>query len=403
MVVVARDVTLRRQMEHEVQIQERLDSLTPLAGGIAHEFNNQLTVVLNHLELALARNADAPSIRADLTEARIAAEDAALISSRLLAFGQQRAVDPRPADVIALLKRIQGIVAGSLPHGVRLTVEVPSRLAPVRMNVVWLEQGVLSLVLNARDALAGDGMIVLRARAGGGDDDSMVCIEVIDDGPGMSDEVQARAFDPFFTTKAAGIGSGLGLSVVQGFVQQSGGRVEIESAIGRGTIARVLVPAVDGDPTEPHLRPRPADRSRARRVLLVEDDPAVRRGLRRILQDHGYDVAVAPDGEAGVAGWETRPCDLLVTDVRMPRMGGVDLATALRSRGFEGPILFVSGYAAADFAENPELSAPSSFLSRPFRAEALLATLEEMSEEIDLREPPRSTPGGASPTAPAGG
>lgn len=375
--IAARDISERRAHQEQQAGEQRLESLGLLAGGIAHEFNNELSVVVHHLQFALGQVPDDGPVASDLRDAWSAAERAATVSGRLLAFGRQQAIEPRPARVAELLRRVEAVVAPTLSSEVHLDVHIEPDLPSARMDAVWLEQSVLGILLNAREALSQGGHITVRATRLGDGDDGFVCVEVVDDGAGMSKEVLSRAFDPFFTTRSEH-GTGLGLSVVHGFVEQSGGRVELESTEGVGTTVRLLVPATAPAPVLAPSRTDPGARAPSARVLLVEDQPAVQRAMQRLIESAGYSVVCAGHGEQALGRWGTEPADVVVTDVRMPHMGGVELAGELRQRGFVGPIVFVSGFPADDFERLPGLAEPWRFLAKPFRAQALLDVLQEL-------------------------
>jgi two-component system, cell cycle sensor histidine kinase and response regulator CckA len=385
-VTLTRDVTVQRALERKVHEAQRLDSVGRLAGGVAHDFNNLLTVIQGNLELALARLPADHAVRPELETTVAASQQAAAITRQLLAFGRKQLLSVRAVDLNAVLERMRDLIRRLLGEGIELRLSLAPSVSAVVLDEAQLEQVVLNLVLNARDAMPGGGRLVivtheLDANAkseaptlttGSG----RVRLTVEDTGVGMSSEVRERIFEPFFTTKEQGKGTGLGLASVYGIVQQSGGKIEVESRLGRGTtfhldFARSAEPA-----SKPSAEgPGPKSIAGPRTVLVAEDEPSVGKLVRQVLEKAGFVVLLAHDAEAAeaLALAHPGPIDLLLTDVVMPRVSGRVLAERLSSR-FPGlRVLFMSGF-PGDFLERQDASGSSRFfLQKPFTPEVLKA------------------------------
>ncbi|MDX2010630.1 MAG: PAS domain S-box protein [Myxococcaceae bacterium] len=383
----------RAQLEERLRHAERLEVVGRFAGGIAHDFNNLLTVVDANLDLlrlelrdAGLRGAEQPSLQL-VEEVAGASGRAQALVKQLLAFSRKQPTLPQRVVVGDLVRRAERLLRRVIGDEVTLKVEVDDEDAAVLADPAQLEQVLMNLAVNARDAMLEPG--VGRPRGGhlhirvdrDAGSPGHVRLVVADNGGGMSPEVQARAFEPFFTTKALGKGTGLGLSTVHGLVEQAGGVTRIESAPGAGTRVTVVLPACDDE------APRAADEggatsvpvvgTRGLRVLLVEDTDGVREVTRRLLVRAGYDVDVASDGDAGLRRVGERAYDLVVTDLRMPGKSGVELASLLRAERPSLPVVFLTGYATEEIPE--ALRAGTRTLLKPFRTEDLLEAIEGLS------------------------
>ncbi len=382
-----RDVTERLEYEAERQRQalaaqreqsHRLESLGQLAGGVAHDFNNLLGVILNYTTL-LARQLTDPEAAADLGEIRGAAERAAGLTRQLLTFARRDVANPEPIEVNALI----GDVVSMLRRTIEERVEVRLNLGSDPMVVVadrhQLEQIILNLAINARDAMPDGGVLTLTTRSTPAQTDAEgaasyeVEIDVTDTGSGMAPEVVARAFEPFFTTKPRGQGTGLGLATVYGLVRRYGGEVSIDTVEDEGTTVHVLLPGSESGPLpeEAHV---PEPRRGSEHILLVEDAVALRDATARILTDAGYRVVCAADGVDALETLEsaTELVDLVLTDVAMPRMDGAELARRLAAKAPDLPVIFVSGYDSGDAPLTGVL------LSKPVDEGDLLRTVREV-------------------------
>jgi nitrogen-specific signal transduction histidine kinase len=361
---------------------ERLESLARLAAGVAHDYNNVLTVILScaqALERALANGA--PVSPDDVRQIAGAAERAGDLTRQLLAFARRQASSPVPLDLGAALVRSRSLLARLLGEGVELWLAAAPDLWPVRADPAQLEQVLLSLAANARDALPQGGRV--RVEAGnltvaaadpawpGLAPGAYVRLSFGDDGAGMAPEVRERIFDPFFTGGRDGLGTGLRLATVHGIVSQGGGRIRVESEPGRGTRFELLLPRSEAPAAalDPEAEAEPVGGSET--ILLVEDDPAVRRQALRALAGAGYQVHVAGDGEEALALAPAlaQPPHLLLTDVIMPRVDGPHLAEALRGRWPTLRVMFTSGYSEDRLSSD---AAEGVFLQKPFTVRTLL-------------------------------
>jgi signal transduction histidine kinase/CheY-like chemotaxis protein len=393
------DTTDQRALEAQLRQAQKMEAVGQLAGGIAHDFNNLLTVIGGSLELA--RGDLAPLLppahpsHADLAEIAQATERARALVRQLLAFSRKQVVAPQAVDVNAIVRGAEQL----LRRVVGDEVVLRARLAPaplvVRADAVQLEQVLVNLALNARDAMLtpahgrpGTGglfalttdAVTLDAAAAaarpGLAPGEYVRLVARDGGHGMDETTRAHLFEPFFTTKPVGAGTGLGLATVYGIVTQAGGAVHVESAPGAGASFTILLPragrADDVVLAAPSVRPGPGRGT----VLLAEDEPAVRATTRRILERHGYAVLEARHGADALVLWRAHRAEItaVVTDLRMPEMGGRELAARLRAEGASLPVVFVSGY--SDEAAAPADARDERALEKPFTGDALLRALD---------------------------
>jgi PAS domain S-box-containing protein len=347
---------------------QRLESLGQLAGGVAHDFNNLLGVILNYTTLVSRRLTD-PTARSHLDEIQAAAERAAGLTKQLLTFARRDMANPEPLDVNQVIHALAGMLDRTLGEEIELRLELPDEPLVVLADQHQLDQIVLNLAFNARDAMPDGGVLTITGEPSGAD----VIVQVVDTGKGMSSEVAGRAFEPFFTTKPTGEGTGLGLATVYGIVQQGGGHVAIESSVGHGTTVSVRLPGAGG--AQPAIRARlEASEGGGERILLVEDEPALRAGTAEILLERGYDVLVASDGVDALEVLECEPgkIDVVVTDVVMPRMRGDELARILVANDPDLPVIFMSGYASGPSSVSGRL------LQKPVAEHVLLRALREV-------------------------
>jgi two-component system, cell cycle sensor histidine kinase and response regulator CckA len=392
-VVNSRDVTEQRRLEDQFRQSQKLESIGQLAGGIAHDFNNLLTVILAGAEalrheLATGAPPDV-SILEDIADAGAHARD---LTRRLLAFARQQVIAPVTLDLGELAVRTGKLLKRVLRDDIQLTTTVQHGLWPVRSDPGQLEQVILNLAVNARDAMPGGGTLEIEvanvelglqqiacypdARPG-----PHVHLTVRDSGQGMSPEVKARIFEPFFTTKPTGKGTGLGLATVYGIVKQSDGIISVESEPGRGTTFQIFIPRTYDAPAGTASEAPLARARGTETVFVVEDDPQVRAVAVRSLLACGYRVLTAASAREAVelADRELRLVDLLVTDVVMPDLSGPQLANALRRRRPDLRVLMVSGY-APDVV--PDRSVVTDFLQKPFTAPSLA---ERVRAVLDAR------------------
>jgi PAS domain S-box-containing protein len=371
---IARDLTQRRRLEADLRQAQKMEAIGRLAGGVAHDFNNLLTVINGNAEVLQTRSSNHDSSLID--EIARAGEQAASLTRQLLTFSRKGVVAPRvlcPNATIASLRRMLGRLIGDR---VELIADLDETAGFIRIDPGQLEQVLVNLAINARDAMPNGGTLTLRTRGRPGH----VRIEVIDTGAGMDKATQARAFEPFFTTKPDGEGTGLGLATVKSIVEQAGGTIDVLSEPGRGAAFSIEFPLSEDTPltTIPSpVVPLPANREV---ILLVEDEPAVQLLERRVLEMARYEVLIASNGEEALALIDRvkSRIDLLVTDVVMPGMSGRELAEAVTRRRPRMPTLFLSGYTPDEVLKEGVRAEEAHFLQKPFTPSGLLSKVRDV-------------------------
>jgi PAS domain S-box-containing protein len=398
-----------RQAEDQLRQAQKMDAIGQLAGGIAHDFNNLLMVIRGDSDLILRRLEPDDPLRGSAEGVRDAADQAAALTRQLLAFSRKQVLAPTVLDLNAVLAGIQRMLERLLGVTIVL-VTFPGRdVGRIRADAAQVEQMILNLAVNARDAMPEGGTLTIRTanatldghrarRRGGVRPGEYVALEVTDTGVGMDAETRARLFEPFFTTKGPGKGTGLGLSTVYGIVSQSGGHIHVESEPGRGASFLVLFPRVAADAEAAAAAPAPPasagepTAARGETLLLVEDARRVRAVLREILEMHGYRVLEARNGPEALRVSAAHPgaIDLLVTDVVMPHMSGAELAQRLTALRPSLRVLYVSGYADDATVRHGAAGAGRAFLAKPFTPDALAGLVRRL-----LDAPP--APAGRAP------
>jgi PAS domain S-box-containing protein len=399
---VVRDVTEwrradehRRRLEDQLQHALKMESIGRLAGGVAHDFNNLLTAILGNVEIASHRLRHNESIQDSLAEVREAAVSAAGLTDQLLAFSRKQIVKPRLVDLNELIARMHRMLVRLIGENIELRTLPSSSPATVKIDPGLAEQVVVNLAVNARDAMAGGGVLVIETATVTLDEEyrrshplvepgAYVRLAISDTGCGMSDEVKQHLFEPFFTTKPRGEGTGLGLATIYGAIRQSNGHVEVYSEVGKGTTFKIYLPAEAGAPeslTPPLGTPMLTGGSET--ILVVEDDERVRNIATRALRDAGYRVLSARNGEVALAlaSDEGQPIHLLVTDVVMPGMNGRQLSERLAQSHPETRTLFTSGYTENIIAHHGVLERGIEFLSKPYTLEALTRRVRELLDK----------------------
>ena len=388
------DITEMKAVQAQLNQAIKMEAVGQLTGGIAHDFNNFLAIVVGNLELieneAKDRNALAPYLDAAFS----ATDDAATLTQRLLAFSRNQPLMPKITDMNSLVSKMIGLFGRTLDDNIVILSDFGDALAPVSIDPGQLENALLNLVVNARDAMPRGGEICIETNsltvdetAAGSDFElapgDYISLTVRDTGGGMERDILDHVFEPFFTTKEVGEGSGLGLSMVFGFVNQSGGNVTISSKPGRGTAVTLYLPAStakiiheekpDPDPD----RDIPGD---GKTILFVEDNDQVRRVVVAQLTSMGFQVHHAPDGKSALDALEKIPLiDLLLTDVKMPGgMDGVELARQARRRRPSLPVLYASGYSADALMKSGQLEDSAQLIEKPFKRRALAARIASM-------------------------
>ncbi len=373
--------------EAALRQSQKMEAVGQLTGGIAHDFNNLLTGISGSLELLRTRVAQGRVGEADryIGAALDAAARAASLTHRLLAFSRQQTLEPRATDVNRLMAGMLDLIARTVGPAVPLVTKPDAALWSTRVDPSQLENALLNLCINARDAMPGGGTLTIEtsnrslsteaARAWDLPPGPYVTLAVTDTGTGMTPEVMSKAFDPFFTTKPIGQGTGLGLSMIYGFARQSGGTVQIASKVGEGTTIRLYLPRHANAETPQHAPPLPsqAPLANGETVLRVDDEESIRDLMAEVLTDLRYRVCPAPDGAAALGVLQTdAPIDLLITDVGLPGgMNGRDLARAARALRPTLKVLFITGYAEGAVLSHGDLEPGMHLMTKPFTMQAL--------------------------------
>jgi PAS domain S-box-containing protein len=400
----AQDITDRKAAEAErVRLQEQLtqaqkmESVGRLAGGVAHDFNNMLSVISGHVELALRAAAPGDAVHADLQEIRAAARRAADLTRQLLTFARRQVVAPKVLDLNSAVVALLGMLRRLIGEDIELSWMPAADAGRVRIDPSQVDQVLTNLAANARDAIHGVGRVTIRTgrallgaaevlRHEGAVAGPYAVLEVSDTGRGIEPEVASHLFEPFFTTKPVGRGTGLGLATVYGIVKQNDGCVEVDSEVGRGTTVRIYLPRVEADVTGVTTDMAAAlPQVGHETVLLVEDESAVLRLSKIVLERFGYNVLTAgtPSEALQVFATHDGRVHLLVTDVVMPEMNGRELAARLRESRPELKALFVSGYSASALAPRGVLDEGVHFLQKPFSLEDLAASVRHALDAQD--------------------
>jgi two-component system, cell cycle sensor histidine kinase and response regulator CckA len=366
------------QYEEQLRQTQKMETLGQLAGGIAHDFNNLLTAIVGHAELLADDLAAGDPRGAQVDGIRQAAETASTLTQQLLAFGRKQMLQPCVLDVNGVVDRTRRVLERIIGEHIELVTSMPRDLWRVKADSSQLEQILLNLAVNARDAMPDGGRLTVQTRnvALEGDAAQMRAVDpgryvelsVADTGVGMDEEVQQHLFEPFYTTKARGRGTGLGLATVYGIVKQSGGHIFVDSETTRGSRFTIYLPGTSHSADEHAASAsHPQGDSGSETVLVVEDDSAVRSLMAAVLRRRGYRLLVAHDGAHAlrICDEYLSPIHLLITDVVMPRMNGVAVANAVRERRPDTRVLFVSGY-TADAPIDPTGTAAEGFLGKPF-------------------------------------
>ncbi|MGH6970452.1 MAG: PAS domain S-box protein, partial [Caulobacteraceae bacterium] len=376
-----RDVTERRSLEEQLRQSQKMEAVGQLTGGLAHDFNNMLTGVVGSLDLLGRRLAEGRINDAArfIEAASGAASRAAALTHRLLAFSRRQPLDPRPLDVNALVVSMQDLLSRTLGEQVTLTVALAADLWPAHTDENQLESAILNLAINARDAMPDGGELAIETTNVDAPS-PYVAVRVRDTGEGMTPDVLERVYEPFYTTKPLGQGTGLGLSMVYGFMRQTGGEVRIDSEAGAGTVVELCLPRATGDgaaPSADAAMQAPAGSGEA--VLVVEDDASVRMVAVEVLRELGYEaIETATADKALEVVRSVRRLDLMVTDVGLPGLNGRQLADIAREHRPELPVLFMTGYAAAATRRSEFLEPGMEMISKPFAVDTLAAKVRQM-------------------------
>jgi PAS domain S-box-containing protein len=383
--VIVEDVSHQRGIEQRLRQVQKMEAVGRLAGGIAHDFNNVLGVITGYSEMLLDKLAADPQLIALITQILKATERGASLTRQLLAFSRQQVLEPRVIDIQEHMKGIENLLRRVLGEDVRLSVDTGGEAVRLRADPAQVEQVIMNLVVNARDAMPSGGTLGLEVSQAHLDAEyckrnpeahpgSYVCIAVTDSGCGMSPEILSRVFEPFFTTKESGKGTGLGLATVYGIVKQSGGHITVYSEVGHGTTFKVYLPLTEEAVSAPQVAALSGIvPNGTETILLVEDEDSLREVTRLYLANRGYSVLVASNADTAVAAMkeEPRAIDLLLTDVVLPGISGVELAQRLTADNAGMRVLFVSGYTADAMVHHGGHAVDFAFLSKPFSLSTL--------------------------------
>ncbi len=364
------------QVHERLRKTQKLEALGRLAGGVAHDFNNLLTAILGYSELAQAQALEGASPEGSLAQLKATALRAAGLTRQLLAFSRRQVLQMEVLDLSQVVRSMAEMLGPVLGEQVHLDLDLDPLAGAVAADPAQLEQVILNLALNARDAMARDGILHIATRRILHEGRPFVELEVRDNGQGMDEEVQAHLFEPFFTTKPLGEGTGLGLATVYGVVEQSGGHILVESAPGQGSRFLVRLPQVNFQAVGTPPLPMPPKRTLEATILVVEDEAAVREAVVRILQREGYTVHMAahPLEALDLLDALADPIHLLLTDMVMPHLSGKELAARFRALRPEAKVLYMSGYTEQELGHEEA----RRFLQKPFTRDALVRKVAEL-------------------------
>ncbi|MEZ5669472.1 MAG: PAS domain S-box protein [Alphaproteobacteria bacterium] len=386
-VVAIRDLTEQLETQKRLMHSEKMDALGKMTSGVAHEFNNFLTVIAGFNQMALRHIDNRDRVVDSLNEVAKAASIATELVQRMLAFGRKGEIKAENVAIGRLIVEMESMLSQMVGPGVRLDVDIEAPEASAWIDPTQLAQAIVNLIRNAAQAMGGDGVIAvtnrvvdvepaLAARHDGAREGPHIAIDIVDTGPGMNDETLKRVFEPFFTTKEMGSGTGLGLAIVYGTAKVAGGFIEVESEVGRGTRFTLYLP-VNFAPRRDSRAEATAEEcaafAAASKILVVEDDPAVMALTRMTLEEAGLTVIEAQDGSAGLELFERErdSIDLVLTDVRMPRLSGPEMVRSISAACPSLPIIFMSGHAAFDAEDSLLISGANGLLQKPFDPDQL--------------------------------
>ena len=393
--VIAEDISERLNLERQLRQAQKMEAVGQLAAGIAHDFNNLLTIIQGHVSLRLAAKGLEQKLSDSLQQVSAATERAAHLTRQLLAFSSKQIMQPKVLNLNQVIRALRDMLVRIIGEQITLQCDCADPLPAILADDANMEQIVMNLAVNARDAMPNGGQLTLCTRAVRIDEayaaqnpeacpGEFVCLSVVDSGCGMDANVLSHLFEPFYTTKEVGKGTGLGLATVYGIVKQHGGWIDVCSRVGAGSTFRVFLPVTDRRPeAEPEPKPAQPDLRGHERVLIVEDEPLLRELVREILQRNGYGVIEASHGVEALELWdrERGEFDLLVTDLVMPNgISGRDLAQKLRVKNPKLKVLFTSGYSSEMVSQDVALGKDTSFLQKPYKPDFLLEVVRQIIE-----------------------
>lgn len=398
LVCISRDTTQSKHLEAQLRQSQKMEAIGQLAGGIAHDFNNILTAILGYSELIVARAEDNSPLLRDAQEIHAGALRAAALTQQLLAFSRKQPVQAKVVNLNSTLQSLQRLLTRLIGENIALTTKLDPDLACIKVDPGQMEQVIVNMAVNSRDAMPRGGNLVMNtanvfldktftSRRMDVEAGHYVRLSITDNGTGMSPEVQQRIFEPFFTTKENGKGTGLGLAMSYGIVKQSAGHIDVYSEKGRGTTFNVYLPIADSLEAGPEqfvaAMPSPELAGGTERVLLVEDDDAVRKLMAENLESLGYTVIQAVDGKDALRlfhSGQARDIDLLLTDIVMPHIGGRQLANSLEIFSPRTKVLFTSGYNEEAIAQEDDSKSHIHFLQKPYLPSTLAKKMRSVLE-----------------------
>jgi len=390
---VLRDITERKLLEAQLRQAQKMESIGCLAGGVAHDFNNLLAIITGHTELGLVTMDKKDPLYNNLIEIQKASDRAAELTRQLLAFSREQALRPRVVDLNSILEDSEQLLRRTIGENIELITITSPDLQKVEVDPIQFEQTIINLAVNARDAMPTGGKLVIRTKNIALDKDYVkskpelspgdyIQIAVADTGMGIETDDIPRIFDPFFTTKEMGKGTGLGLSMVYGFVKQSGGYIDVESSLGSGTAFKIYLPAAKGQAKERRKRKETGSGlpKGEEKIMVVEDDSAVREMAVQVLKWLGYDILEANTGEEALSLCRKlrSPVDLVISDIVMPNMSGVEFSSQLKELWPGIKMLFMSGYSPATIMDKIDETSETSYIQKPFRLKNLAFKVREI-------------------------
>ena len=393
-VIAMHDITERKQLEEQLRQSQKMEAVGRLAGGIAHDFNNLLNVITGYGEMISERLPQGDPMGPKIDQIKKAAQRAASLTRQLLAFSRKQVIEPRVLDLNALLADLDKMLRRMIGEDIEMSTVEGQPLGRIKADPGQIEQIVMNLVVNARDAMPQGGKLTLGTanvdldqafarRNAGARAGAYVLLSVGDTGTGMDPETQSHIFEPFFTTKEMGKGTGLGLATVYGIVKQNNGYIEVESAPGRGACFRIYLPRVQDRAEALRARESTAPPQGSETILVVEDEDLVRQVVREALRSFGYTVLETGDAEEGarICKSHAGPIHLLMTDVIMPKMNGRALAKRLTLQRPDLKVLYMSGYTDSAIVQHGVLEPGVSFLQKPFALTALARKVRDVLDE----------------------
>lgn len=396
---VVSDITRRKQLSEQLRQAQKMEAIGKLAGGIAHDFNNLLTAILGHSDLALRHLHKDNPLWKNISQIKKAAERAALLTNQLLAFSRKQVLQPKVINLNSRIIEIEALLKTLAGETIHLVSRLAPDLDPIKVDPSQLEQVIINLIVNARDAMPNGGTITIEttnirineseARLNVNlEPGSYIMLSVTDTGHGINEEIRKHIFDPFFTTKEPGKGTGMGLATVHGIVAQSGGHIDVFSRPEQGATFKIYLPHIKEDPlpTEVEDIPTHSPLSVPHTILLVEDEESVRTLAREILRMEGYNILEAANGHQALhlSRQYLKPIQLLLTDIVMPDgMSGIQLAEKLKPQRPKMKILFMSGYTDKDMLHHTGAEATPEFLQKPFTLTKLVNAVHHVLNQVD--------------------